>query len=1488
MAALAACPAVLAQTAPLHLVVHPVRVDSGLVGHPGNAAPGPVSAFGRDIKVDGAPWIRVVFDDVTLEGRSYLLVTSLADGEFQVLDSTAVQQWQYTSAFFNGDAVNVQLIAAPGTAANRVTISRVLVGGPEPAPAPQRAVCDSVDSRVPSADPRTARLLFVRIPVPNCPNNLPCVPQAGGVCSGSILSVALADDPNNRVMVSAGHCFDYADSGVCAVAQFEPIPLSGADCSVRHPPVAKQFVINAGRMRSENLGPCTGHDWAAFTCFPNPNTGRTVFQEQGSAFTAAVAPPASGAALSKFGYGVQGPRTNTQNNRGPYCGCTPGGQFAQFNTTQQTAAGTSTAPVGANDMIPHNVHTCAGDSGCPVVNAGGNQCGIHVGGGCNPPLETPPSNCATSLLAPHVVNGIAQVAANAAPVNDACASALPLRHSLAGATILPITVPFSTIGATTAGPLQAGCGPSQSIDRDVWFRYTAAATGTARLSLCSATFDTKVAVYNAACPTVNYTAIACNDDAACPSALRSALTFPTTNGAEYLIRIGGHNNQSGTGTLEIIHTTAPANDLCANLTAIGLGTQEFATYGAATDGPNEAACGGAINNDVWFGFVPGDANGTWPSVPGSYTVTTCSGTNFDTRLAVYRAACPAAANAAIACNDNTGGCGNGTQSSVAFNVAAADLGVLHIVRVGAAAAGVTGSGVITLSFVPGNDNCANATAAAVGSTRFDTRGATTDGPGACPVNQDVWFTFTAPAAGTYQATTCGTDSAFDTRLAVYTGACGALVQVACGDDECGTQSRVLFTAAAAGNVFRLRVGGAAYYQGRGTLVISGPNAAPFNNECAGAMTIVDGANLFDSTGSTPSAGTPSCFAANNNDVWFRYTATGPNPNANLSISMDTCAAATFDTKLVAYGGTCAALGPELGPCNDDAPECAANRSRITFPAAPGASYLVRLAGIAAQTGTGTLTVRPILTDSCNNAAHLLQVQSGTTPFDTTGALTDNTALTACAANINKGIYFVYFATYTGQTRFSTCGSSYDTKIAVWQAAACGALTAANARGCNDDVVACGAPNIHAQVDAATVAGAAYIIQVGGSPAVPDAQQAGPGLLTITPLTGAAPANDDCGTAFTAALGPNSFSTVNATTDGVGDAGCLFFGSNQVFNDVWYVFVPAVAGTYVADTCAGATFDTKLAVYNACPPVPPGAHVPIACNDDASGCGSLSRVSFAAAANTAYWIRVGAFANGTTGTGILTIRPAPVNDACANFLVAYNGAQAFNTTGATTDGPNPVACNAPPVNRTINQDIWFRYTATATTQMRFSLCGSSYDTILAVYNSVACPPINLLACSDDNPAACGVNSLQSEVAVNVTAGVTYTIRVGGFQSGQGAGTLLITPVIAGSDCFSRGPAGAVGACPPRLTRARPVLLGHFAMGGPDGLADATQCRADWNGDGCISPADVADFVASWFYSAQNPGNLDGDFDCNGNIIPADVAAFVSDWFFALGNPAGAGC
>ena len=91
----------------------------------------------------------------------------------------------------------------------------------------------------------------------------------------------------------------------------------------------------------------------------------------------------------------------------------------------------------------------------------------------------------------------------------------------------------------------------------------------------------------------------------------------------------------------------------------------------------------------------------------------------------------------------------------------------------------------------------------------------------------------------------------------------------------------------------------------------------------------------------------------------------------------------------------------------------------------------------------------------------------------------------------------------------------------------------------------------------------------------------------------------------------------------------------------------------------------------------------------------------------------------------------------------------------------------------------------------------------------------------------------------------------------------------------------------------LILGVFVgvlpgLGGPNGVADDTECVADWDRNNLLTPADVASFVSTWFFSVQNPGNLDADIDCNGQAVPADVAYFVQKWLSALQNPGTLGC
>jgi hypothetical protein len=139
------------------------------------------------------------------------------------------------------------------------------------------------------------------------------------------------------------------------------------------------------------------------------------------------------------------------------------------------------------------------------------------------------------------------------PSNNLCVAAAPIGLG---------TTNFTTVGASTDGPVEAACNFSSDsqVSQDVWYRHTAAATGSITASTCaSTTWDTKLAVYGTGtCPgaTPN-TAIACSDDECGPSNMQSTVTFDVVAGQQYLLRVGGFGSASGTGQLSLVFTPPP-------------------------------------------------------------------------------------------------------------------------------------------------------------------------------------------------------------------------------------------------------------------------------------------------------------------------------------------------------------------------------------------------------------------------------------------------------------------------------------------------------------------------------------------------------------------------------------------------------------------------------------------------------------------------------------------------------------------------------------------------------------------------------------------------------------------------------------------------------------------------------------------------------------------------------------------------------------------
>lgn len=85
----------------------------------------------------------------------------------------------------------------------------------------------------------------------------------------------------------------------------------------------------------------------------------------------------------------------------------------------------------------------------------------------------------------------------------------------------------------------------------------------------------------------------------------------------------------------------------------------------------------------------------------------------------------------------------------------------------------------------------------------------------------VWYQFTAPISGILNVDTLGSD--FDTGLAVYSGACDALSEIACDDDTLGVTSQISIPTVA-GTTYYILAGG--YDSDAGNLVLHAHHLTP--------------------------------------------------------------------------------------------------------------------------------------------------------------------------------------------------------------------------------------------------------------------------------------------------------------------------------------------------------------------------------------------------------------------------------------------------------------------------------------------------------------------------------------------------------------------------------------------------------------------------------------------------------------------------------------
>ncbi len=348
----------------------PYPVDSGI--HTGRA---PVSTveFRRVVRVPGVPWLRLYFSDYNLGERSFITITSLKDGGYQRHDTKSLPQWGNASAYFNGDAVRIELHVAPGEENIFFRIEEILVGewlSQRRYPVPT-SICDGSDDRVASADDRVARLSMV------------VAGNIGSVCTAWLVS--------NGAMLTAGHCVDWDPDGsgpglpdgvldldADDVVEFN-VPASLADGTPQFANPNDQYPIDLTSVvwNFDGEGQGLGKDWAVFAALANTNTGLLPQHAQDAFFRMTRERPSVGDTVRVTGCGADG---------------------GVDNFTQQTDTGTYEGESSLDAAVwhEHRVDTQGGNSGSPIIWEAhpGFTIGIHTNGGCT---DTGGANAGTSF-----------------------------------------------------------------------------------------------------------------------------------------------------------------------------------------------------------------------------------------------------------------------------------------------------------------------------------------------------------------------------------------------------------------------------------------------------------------------------------------------------------------------------------------------------------------------------------------------------------------------------------------------------------------------------------------------------------------------------------------------------------------------------------------------------------------------------------------------------------------------------------------------------------------------------------------------------------------------------------------------------------------------------------------------------------------------------------------------------------------------------------
>jgi|GEM_PF-1595906 len=613
---------------------------------------------------------------------------------------------------------------------------------------------------------------------------------------------------------------------------------------------------------------------------------------------------------------------------------------------------------------------------------------------------------------------ISCVAPPTPPANDLCVDA----ETIVCGDVLTGSTALATADTEVSGDCDSPVGTTGN---GVWYEFQGNGQDVT-FSTCSpnTTFDTEINVYTGNCGALTCEAFN-DDDSGCSfSGLRSTVSFFATAGVTYYIRVSyWSSSNASSGAFELSATcncTADAGTITADATPVCL------------NGPTTISATHDANSTVPTGYVQAYAltdaatlTVLQVGLTPSFTVTT--GGDYIIHTIVYdplqvdpTTLPPGTTGFDINAILIQGGgtmCGSLDVAGAPITVLGPDAGTITadatpvcIEDGGLISATPDGNQVVPAGYVQGYAL---------------TQGGTILQVGASP-------SFTVGAVGTYVIHTVVYDPAgLDPSLAIGLPAAVVNAQLVQGG---GTVCASLDLTGA-------------------TIVVE--SCVPVNDLCVNAIPVACNDVVSGSTANATSTDASDC-DADGIGVWYSFVGDGSVVTLDLSNS-------DYDTYLSvteSCGGACFASDDDGGT---------GLTSLLSFPSVSAQTYYIYISGFGAATGNYELSVSCVPPAANDNVCDAIGLSLGANgPFSVLGATAETgepvpgagTGATSCESQdgwcggdlaVQNSVWFTFVAPASGTVTVNTDGS-YDTQIAVYEAASCASVTSGGATllGANDD------------------------------------------------------------------------------------------------------------------------------------------------------------------------------------------------------------------------------------------------------------------------------------------------------------------------------------------------------------------------------------------------------------------------------------------------------